>query len=611
MRIRSGIGRALLGATCAVSCLLAAGPAAAAAPRIGPSLAEALAGPEPAEGWPVIVTLRRDDLPRSRVLRRARMRDRVESVARPLQGGRFVPRRRFHQIGGFAGRLDRAAIGALARHPLVEHVYLDGKLKLTIADGKALIGATELNTYGLTGSGVNVAVIDSGIDFAHPDLASARVDEVCFCSESGGCCPLGGSQQSGVGSGADSYGHGTAVAGIVASRGVVSEEGVAPEAGLISVRTFGPAAESSFSDIAAGLEWLYDNRVALALRVVNMSLGDGSAQNDSSTFLCNLSATARAIEDLHDAGIAVFVSSGNDGHDDGVAFPSCVAEAIAVGGVYDAAFSSVSWCEPGNCPTILCTDTDVSAGDFVCHTNAGNPLDLLAPEWQAVVPNVGGGTQSFGGTSAAAPYAAGMAALLYQATPALDAVGITGAMTSNGPAVVDPTTSQSYPRTDAVAAVLAVAGVDADGDGVEDDGDGSGVLSDAACFGGATLSCDDNCPFDSDPTQADPDADAVGSVCDNCPADANAAQLDGDSDQVGDACDNCPADANASQADADSDGVGDACDVCPNVPNPGQEPGVCAPASVPALSPPLAALSALAMATLAALFGGKRASRRS
>ncbi len=92
-----------------------------------------------------------------------------------------------------------------------------------------------------------------------------------------------------------------------------------------------------------------------------------------------------------------------------------------------------------------------------------------------------------------------------------------------------------------------------------DDTDGDGI-------------CDtvDNCPFASNPDQADVDGDGVGDICDICPTVANADQLDTDHDGIGDVCDNCSTTVNADQADVDSDGVGDICDICPTVANADQ-----------------------------------------
>jgi hypothetical protein len=553
--------------------MLALAAPAGAAPSVGPWLVEALAGEVPEEGLRVIVTLRRHDLPGPRRLRRQRMRERIDAVSRPLRGGRFQARRRYSQLGGFAGTLDRAAIQALSRHPLVEAIYLDRKVMLTLAQGTALVGAAELQTYGVTGAGVNVAVVDSGVDFTHPDLAGALVDEHCICDNGGGCCPLGGTEETQPGSAADGVGHGTQVAGIIASRGMVSSApGVAPEAGIIAVRVFASNGQSNFSDIAAGLEWLHDNRVSLGLDAVNMSIGDGVPHNNSNSTLCNLSATARAIGDLHSRGIPVFVSTGNEGFDNGVAFPSCVSEAIAVGGVYDQAVGTVGWCSPSGCGTTLCTDTNTAADDFVCHTNAGNPLDMLAPEWRTNTTKKGGGTINFGGTSASAPYAAGMAALLIEADSTLDADDITSLMTGFGPDITDPTTSQSYPRTDVQAALLSVATVDADLDGVSDDGDGSGAFGDAPCTGGATASCDDNCPFDMNAGQEDSNWDGIGDVCQPDDADGDGIPETGAAglerctgeplDETSPAClDNCPGISNPDQTDSDGDYFGNGCDM--------------------------------------------------
>lgn len=94
----------------------------------------------------------------------------------------------------------------------------------------------------------------------------------------------------------------------------------------------------------------------------------------------------------------------------------------------------------------------------------------------------------------------------------------------------------------------------------------------------------DNCPIDSNASQADCDGDGVGDRCDNCPRVPNPDQLSRDTDRYGNACDpdddndgrvdgedNCPLDANPDQRDADGDGIGNVCDNCPEIFNPGQE----------------------------------------
>jgi subtilisin family serine protease len=204
------------------------------------------------------------------------------------------------------------------------------------------------------------------------------------------------------------------VSGIITSDGIAASVGVAPHAGIVAVKVLGDGGSGSFSSIAAALDWVLANHVALNIRIVNMSLSDGGELNNTLASPCSSTNTANAIQDLHAAGVAVFAASGNDGHDAGISFPACVAEAISVAGVYDDTLPGISWCG-ATCGQILCTDTGISADDFVCHSNSGNLLDLLAPDWQTDSSQMGGGTVEFGGTSASTPYAAGQAALLLQA----------------------------------------------------------------------------------------------------------------------------------------------------------------------------------------------------
>ena len=151
---------------------------------------------------------------------------------------------------------------------------------------------------------------------------------------------------------------------------------------------------------------------------------------------------------------------------------------------------------------------------------------------------------------------------------------------------------------------------DTDGDGVPDDGDASGVSTDAPCAPGVTQGCDDSCAFEPNRDQADLDGDRVGDLCDpdadgddaadmtdNCLQLANPGQEDLDGDEIGDACDpdadgddaaddtdNCVGLANPGQEDLDGDEIGDACDPdadgddaaddtdnCVGLANPGQE----------------------------------------
>jgi subtilisin family serine protease len=452
---------------------LASAAAGAPAPdRIEPGLARALERAQPDEEIAVVVALAVD--PPAVGLQGAQRADAIHAAqqrvldALPAQG--FRTRHRYAQIAGLAGWAQRAAIEALAAHPGVALVYLDGHVKRVLAQGVALVGGTTAHAQGYTGAGITAAVIDSGIDANHPDLVDDVVAQQCFCddnpSPARGCCPNGSATQSGPGAAAETDGHGTSVAGIITSGGVVAAPGIAPDTAIAAVRVFGNTGGGSFSDIDAALDWALDNRAALGIRVVNMSLGDGGQYANPAAFPCSGTNTASAVSALVGAGVAVFVASGNEGFDGGIAFPACIGSAISVGGVYDANVGPASWCGNAQCTTILCTDNPTAADKFVCHANSGSNLDLLAPDWRTDAPKAGGGTQAFGGTSAASPYAAGEAALLFQAQPGLTAAALRTLMKAHGPLVTNPGNGLAFRRTDVLGALATL--IDRDGDGLTD-----------------------------------------------------------------------------------------------------------------------------------------------
>jgi subtilisin family serine protease len=261
---------------------------------------------------------------------------------------------------------------------------------------------------------------------------------------------------SGPGSAEDDGGHGTGVAGIITSGGVVAPLGVAPDAGIVAVKVLNATGNGLDSSIDMGLDWVLTNHAAFGIRVVNLSFGDGGEYADETVAPCAGDPTATAIAGLVAAGVTVFAASGNEGHDAGISSPACVAGAIAVGGVYDAFLGPISWCG-STCSEILCTD--LTAPDvFACHSNSDEILDVLAPEWRATTSARGGGTTNAAGTSAAAPYAAAEAALLLDADPALTPAAIRSLLMAHGPLVTNPANGLAFRRSDVAAAVAAILG---------------------------------------------------------------------------------------------------------------------------------------------------------
>lgn len=339
-------------------------------------------------------------------------------------------------LGGTIGRtldiinasvvdLPARAIPALADHPLVAHVSLDRLVAGTMERTSATIGATAIHDrLGYDGSGVGVAIIDSGVTPWHDDLASGDggqrvVRFVDFVRNRPN--PY------------DDYGHGTHVAGVIAGNAFDSggaRTGIAPRAHLMILKVLDDGGNGRISDVIAAFDYVLKKSAGLNIRVVNLSVAtrvDESYTTDPLTV---------AAKQLVDAGIVVVAAAGNlgrtaDGHD-------------AYGGIT----------APGNAPWVLTVGASNHMGSasraddrMALFSSRGPTLldslakpDIVAPGvgieslsaqdstfYRTLSPYLLGGTVATGylpylsltGTSMAAPVVSGTIALLLQANPAL------------------------------------------------------------------------------------------------------------------------------------------------------------------------------------------------
>jgi hypothetical protein len=267
------------------------------------------------------------------------------------------------------------------------------------------------------GDGVRVAVIDSGVDTDHPAFSHAVVECLNTTGDPNGC--------------EDIEGHGTAVsaivAGIVAAAGTtVTADSVAPRASIIAIKVFPDSGAAIYSDDVAAALLL---AVSYDPDVINLSLGGGKStlpdcdgSGDPAVDAINTEAAA--------AGIVVVVSAGNDRHKDGVSFPACASQAIAVGAVYQRDEGRAQWAQS-------CTDRTTEPDLVTCFSNVGPALDVVAPGAFLWTAALGGNFGNFHGTSAAAPVVSGAAALLKQQQPALTAAAVREALASTALEVGD------------------------------------------------------------------------------------------------------------------------------------------------------------------------------
>lgn len=294
-----------------------------------------------------------------------------------------------HVLKGYAATFKGDGLGEVMRDPRVESVELDGEVSATVdqilPSNNNYWGLDRINqpnwpldlkySYTNTGAGVTAYIVDTGINYAH--------------SEFGGRATLGTDVVPGnTGTGEDCNGHGSHVAGIVGG-GILA--GVAKGVTLKSVRVLDCSGSGSWSTIIQGLDWVAQDHIAKNTpAVANLSLGGGTS-----------TAGDNAINSLISNGVTVVVAAGN-GNFIGIAQDACKGSPSRV----PAAI------------TVSATDINDVKASFA---NYGSCVDWFAPGvniasayWQA------GTTDPYklaSGTSMAAPFTAGVAALYLQINP--------------------------------------------------------------------------------------------------------------------------------------------------------------------------------------------------
>jgi subtilisin family serine protease len=371
----------------------------------------------------------------------------LQSLAATFGPADFLPVRAWRSFPLAAARISTAALETLRSNSALVAIIRDSTVRMSLEQGVPLIRADLVHTRGFRGSGQVVAILDTGIDYKHTELGNAPFPNSKV---------IGGWDFANDDSDPkDDQGHGTAVAGIVAS-----SHGVAPSAKLVSVKVLDENGEGSDSRILDGLDWVASNASRLGITVVNLSLGGNTRSGTCDTARADYATAFRRLSEL---GVAVVAASGNESKEEEVAEPACVSTAIAVGAVYDQnGLDGKEYCDKYDplglfCVESLCSDGDPDADEVCCYSNAGDALDLLAPAHDCRTTKKGGGWQDdFGGTSAAAPYASGAIALLLEAGGRRNPTELATVLRSTGRAILDKRTGRIWPRIDVEAAVASI-----------------------------------------------------------------------------------------------------------------------------------------------------------
>lgn len=245
------------------------------------------------------------------------------------------------------------------------------------------------------GSGIGVAVVDTGVDLNHQDLR----DNIL----AGKSCIPGGKSAN------DDNGHGTHISGIITalnnSQGVI---GVAPESKIIAVKVLNSSGVGNWSQVICGIDWVLANASKYNIRVVNLSLSGGGS-SDENCGLTNSDALHQAICKARDSGLTLVVSAGNSGSDATNNVPAAYDDAvITVSALNDTDGKS------GGIGTANSAEVDDSFPNF---SNYGSMVDLAAPGVDINSTWFGGEYKILSGTSQGAAHVSGASALYLKAHP--------------------------------------------------------------------------------------------------------------------------------------------------------------------------------------------------
>ncbi|SEH02718.1 Serine protease, subtilisin family [Nonomuraea solani] len=320
-------------------------------------------------------------------------------------------------------------------------IWLDGKVTASLEHSVPQVGAPQAWQDGYDGKGVKVAVLDTGIDPAHADVAAKVTATRDFTD---------------TGSAKDEHGHGTHVAATVAGTGAASKglrKGVAPGAELVIGKVLDARGSGTESQVLAGMEWAARESGA---DVINMSLGGGATDGTDplSTAVDTLTA---------ETGALFVIAAGNEGGEYEVGSPGAATSALTVGAV-DANDALAPFSSRGPRldealkPDITAPGVNIIAAR-AAGTSLGTPVDDLHTK--------------LSGTSMATPHVAGAAAILAQRHPEWKAGQLKDALVSTAKTIDGQTAyEQGGGRLDVAKAVrqtvTATASISM---GVHEDGD--------------------------------------------------------------------------------------------------------------------------------------------
>lgn len=313
----------------------------------------------------------------------------------------------YPQLPFVCAKLSLETICTLSTQPEIERLFLDRKVFAYNDIARKSIEADLIRQqHGLTGKGVTVAVLDTGI-FLHPDFTQP-LNRVKKFQDFINRLPHP----------YDDSGHGTHVAGCIAGNGSASQgkyTGLAPEADLVSIKVLNKDGVGTIGSVLAGIDYCLSHKDTLEIKIMNLSFGLAPHQNDYSDPL------SLSVGIAVQAGITVCAAAENTSSPGKITIPACCPEVIGAGSVNDRGNSTIN----SNMASLFTTKPSIVSGkskpDFFFPgfriIGPLSPESILAKQLEPFVHSTD--YMSLSGSSIATGFCSGTAALLLQAYPPL------------------------------------------------------------------------------------------------------------------------------------------------------------------------------------------------
>ncbi len=341
----------------------------------------------------------------------------------------FELEQNYKTINAFAGKLTEEGLKELENNPAVEKIVINKIRHIFLSESVPLINGNDLwnisvDEQSITGTGQTVCVIDTGIDYNHTGLGGGFGNKVIAGHDfaNNDSDPM------------DDNGHGTHVAGIIASSDS-TYRGVAPDAKLVAMKVCNSGGSCEDADVLAGFDWCISNAETYNISVISISLGGGSYTSYCDESL-DFAAYATMIDDAVSKDISVIAATGNAGANSvvyGIAGPACLQKSTRV---------------------TATTKADVLASYASRHSFFNDTIS--APGSSITSLNKGGGTSTLSGTSMSTPHVSGAVVLMnqywkmaYNKVPTPEQAE--QKILASGLEVYDSLSNTTYPRVDVLA----------------------------------------------------------------------------------------------------------------------------------------------------------------